>query len=128
MVKVTRYDKVLLVFFILLGLSSLAISARLVGDSGESREVIITRAGREYMRFALSDATRKTIGVTGPIGTTLVEAYDGRVRVRTAPCRRKICIRQGWISRPNESIVCAPNKVVVSISSAREPRIDAVIR
>jgi len=32
-------------------------------------------------------------------------------------CPDKLCVRSGWISRPKESIVCLPNRVVIEIKS-----------
>jgi hypothetical protein len=42
-----------------------------------------------------------------------VEYYDNAVRVNEAICPDKICQNTGWVSTPNQPIVCIPNKVVV---------------
>ncbi|QUL99412.1 MAG: NusG domain II-containing protein [Candidatus Fermentithermobacillus carboniphilus] len=38
-----------------------------------------------------------------------------RVKVSESPCENHICVNTGWISRPNEIIVCLPNEVVVRL-------------
>ena len=48
-------------------------------------------------------------------GTNTLEIKDGRARISDADCPNMQCVRQGWISRGGQSIVCLPNKVVVTI-------------
>ncbi|MBF0344228.1 MAG: NusG domain II-containing protein [Nitrospirae bacterium] len=49
------------------------------------------------------------------IGTMTIEIKDSRVRVKDADCPNQLCIRQSWIDRG--SIICLPNRVVISISN-----------
>ncbi len=56
------------------------------------------------------------------LGPMLIEVRDGRIRVLSADCPRKICVNSGWISSPGQSIICIPNKSVVSIIGAEEDR------
>ncbi|HOB16632.1 MAG TPA: NusG domain II-containing protein [Defluviitoga sp.] len=42
-----------------------------------------------------------------------VEYYNDAVRVTEASCPDKVCQNTGWVSTPNQPIVCIPNKVVV---------------
>jgi hypothetical protein len=62
--------------------------------------------------------------IKGPLGHTEVEIKDGKIRIKKAPCRDKICIKQGWISNSGESLICLPNKVMVYITG--EARYDAI--
>ena len=56
-----------------------------------------------------------TIPVQTEYGYNLIELGDGRVRVIEADCPDKIDVKQGYISRIGETIVCLPNKMVVEI-------------
>lgn len=40
---------------------------------------------------------------------------DGLVSIHEANCPDKLCIKQGSISKMNESIICLPNKLIVRI-------------
>lgn len=51
------------------------------------------------------------------IETNLVVVSDGVVYMKEANCKDKLCIKQGKKSLGNESIVCLPNRVVVTIKS-----------
>ena len=48
-------------------------------------------------------------------GKNIVVIKDGKVSVRDASCPDHICIRQGEISKVNETIICMPNQVVVEV-------------
>lgn len=56
-----------------------------------------------------------TIPVETKYGYNLVEIGDERVRVIEADCPDKIDVKQGYISRIGETIVCLPNHLVVEI-------------
>jgi hypothetical protein len=60
----------------------------------------------------------RLVAVRGPLGESLIEIKDGRVRMKDSPCPDKICINQGWIERG--AIVCLPNKVVITVSGGEE--------
>ena len=51
---------------------------------------------------------------------------DGRAQMKSADCPDQICVRQKAISKEGESIICLPNKVVVSIVGGEEKELDAV--
>ena len=40
---------------------------------------------------------------------------DGNVCISNADCPDGLCVKQGTISKANESIICLPNKLVVRI-------------
>ena len=47
--------------------------------------------------------------------TNTVEIKNGEVSVISADCPDKICVNHRAVSKSGESIICLPNKVVVSI-------------
>ena len=52
-----------------------------------------------------------------PIGeTNIITVSDGEVRMTHADCPDQICVKTGSISRSGQSIVCAPNRMVVTIT------------
>lgn len=58
--------------------------------------------------------------VVGPLGETLIEIREGKIRVVDSPCPEKICIKTGAISKPGQWIACLPNKVFISVGGSRE--------
>lgn len=52
-----------------------------------------------------------------PLGeTNTITVSDGEVRMTHADCPDQICVKTGRISRSGQSIVCAPNRVIVTIT------------
>jgi len=49
------------------------------------------------------------------LGTNTVEIKDGKVRVIWADCKNQLCKNHSAVSKKGESIVCLPNKVIITI-------------
>ena len=88
----------------------------LSGESGDAVSVYID--GDLYGSYPLSVNTSVDI-VTGEDGQGLnvLVIEDGRARVEYASCPDGICAAHKPISREGESIVCLPNRVVVSVKT-----------
>ena len=57
----------------------------------------------------------KVISLLG-VGMEIV-VRDGEARVLKSDCPRQICVNMGWIRHPGDTIVCAPNRVLIEIKS-----------
>jgi len=99
---------------LVLGLLAVIAAARIAAGGGDDR-VLIRQAGQVYAEAGLR--VNRLIEVPGPLGVTLVEIRDGRVRVRADPGPRQRCVRQGWLA-PGETALCLPNRVSVQRGSS----------
>lgn len=59
-------------------------------------------------------------------GTNILEIRNGTADVTGADCPDKLCVNQKAISKNGESIICLPNKVVVTVDSSENSQFDAV--
>lgn len=41
-----------------------------------------------------------------------------RVAITKANCTDQVCVRRGWITKPGQTIVCLPHKILVEIKSS----------
>ena len=57
-------------------------------------------------------------------GVNTVVVQDGNVTVQDADCPDKICVHQKAVSAENETIVCLPNKIVVTVTNSNEEGMD----
>ena len=116
----TKGDKILIVIIILISMFSFAYINRYAFSSQE--KLISVQVNGKEIKKVLYD--EKLIGHTIPIqteyGYNLLEIGDQRVRVIEADCPDKIDVKQGYISRVGETIVCLPNKLVIEIKGAPE--------
>ncbi|SIR06058.1 NusG domain II-containing protein [Halanaerobium kushneri] len=119
----TLYDKILIVFVIILSLVLLLIPFYFFGGSAEGEELILrVQQGDELIKtVAVADSYQEPIifKVQGPIGVHTIEVNQGRVRVKEAPADDplKICEKTGWIDREGPIIVCVPNSLSLWLES-----------
>jgi hypothetical protein len=90
----------------------LALVFSLQGRGGD--RAVISVDGVEYRTIPLARDSRVEIDVGGKQNVVAVE--DGAVYMHSANCPDKLCVRQGRISRGDQSIVCLPNRVTVRIA------------
>lgn len=121
--------------------SGLAASAALAvhgGEAGAGARVEIRSGGSLYASYPLSEDRSVTVPAPKQIsmdapeadpGAAASERYDyyniveisgGRVSVSESSCKNQVCVRHGSISGPGQSIVCLPNRLVVSIEGGTE--------
>ncbi|MBR5479969.1 MAG: NusG domain II-containing protein [Clostridia bacterium] len=53
-----------------------------------------------------------------------VKIKDSRISITDARCPDLVCVKTGEISREGQSIVCVPNKIVITVGKSHE--IDAI--
>jgi len=113
-----------IVVVLLLALSAVLMCASIFGVKDGSR-VRICVDGQEIAVLSLAKDTQYT--VPGGLGN-VVEITGGQVRMISADCPDKSCVRQGHVSRAGECIVCLPARVTVTIFSdnSLEEQLDAV--
>ena len=91
---------------------------------------VITVDGAEVARLAVDTESLEQITITVPRGEAIIEYGQGKVRVLPLPhtvCPNEICWRMGWISEPGQTIVCVPNKMIVTLEGDTR-NIDTIIR
>jgi hypothetical protein len=58
----------------------------------------------------------------------IIEASDGRIRIRQDDSPRQIGVQTGWISRPPQQIINLPYRIVITLVSSKPADIDSIIR
>jgi len=86
----------------------------LLWQGGFAERAIIRQNGQVFAEADLR--SRREIEVPGPLGTTHIAIEPGRARVVSDPGPRQYCVRQGWLARPGEIAICAPNRVSIQIA------------
>lgn len=66
----------------------------------------------------------RTVEING--GTNILKIRNGIADMTEADCPDKLCVNQKAVSKNGESIICLPNKVVVTIDSSENSEFDAV--
>ncbi len=108
-------DNVLIFILVLIGLCLSAVIYLPRAGSGSRVEVRIN--GDAVASYPLSSARTETISNPDG-GSNTVEIKDGAAYMKEADCPDKVCVGMHRISKPGETIVCLPHKLVIAIVSA----------
>ena len=118
--------------FFLLGAVGVVIAllflAQKPWDTATGGTVVITVAGEEYGRFPLDEDAEIPIKNQADSVTNTLTIENGAAKMTAADCPDKLCLHQKKIDASNETIVCLPNKIVVSVENKEAAELDAVVR
>lgn len=112
--KLLRPGDVLVLLAGVAGWVMLSIS---LWQSGPAEQAQIRRDGLLVAAYPLNED--RTVTVDGALGATVIRIESGRARVVSDPGPRQYCVKQGWLSRPGEMALCAPNHVSLSLSGGQ---------
>lgn len=117
---IKKADIVLFIILIVLGLglSWLSIAGNVTGQ-----KAVVTVSGKEYGTYSLSRSQTVTIKQHRHTNKFIIK--DGYVQMTYSSCKNQICVKEGKINQTNQSIVCLPNKVVLTIQGGDE-KYDAI--
>lgn len=76
----------------------------------------ITVDGSFYKKIPLSTHTNiDEFTIDTKNGFNKIIVKDNTISISDANCSDHVCINQGFISKPGQTIVCLPNKIVIEI-------------
>ncbi|GAQ25979.1 lipoprotein [Tepidanaerobacter syntrophicus] len=112
---ITKGDKILICVVLLLSFLLLA-AFQIFGFAAEKTYAVIEVNGKLFQKILLGE-NGSNFKLTVPAGNhkSIVEVDKDKVRIIYSDCPDQDCVRQGWISRPGQIIVCLPNKIVIKI-------------
>ena len=91
---------------------------------GKGAEAIVTVDGEVYGRYALDEPQEIPIVIDG-VTANVLAIEDQKADMVSASCPDKLCVQQKAIANTNETIVCLPHKVVISIDNSANTDDDA---
>lgn len=82
--------------------------------SGPGETAVVEVNGREVMKISLRE--NRDYAIDGFRGKSYVSVRDGQVHMTDSDCPDKLCVKMGWISHNDTSVICLPNRVVIRIT------------
>lgn len=104
--------------FIVLILIGLGLSWWSAASGSQGQKVTVSVDGRLYGTYSLMEDQTVEVRHNGHLNKITIK--DASVQMSYSDCRNQVCVKDGKISRTNQSIVCLPNKVVVEITGGEE--------
>lgn len=96
------------------------------GAAGAGACAKLSLGGRTLAELPLDRPARRSFELGG--GRVTVEVEPGRgVRIAESNCPAKVCVHTGWAHASGESVVCLPNKLIITVEGGAS-EYDAVIR
>lgn len=124
--KIRKTDLYLIAGLLLVAVT-LFVGIRLYGKMTTTEAVaVVTVDGKEYGRYPLEKNHTETIHLSDGSYNTF-EVKDGSVSMTDASCPDQICVNHSRISKKNETIVCLPDKVVITVENGEEAEIDVLV-
>ena len=116
--------------FLIAGLALISVILLIIpivtAEKPDSPALLIRVDGEEYGTYPLKEDRTIEIG-----DSNVCEIRDGEVKMISADCPDRLCLHMNAIDENGGTIVCLPNKIVLSIVNAEEPEggeLDGVAR
>ena len=132
---IRKADIILFIVLVAAGLAASAFLAVSRADAGSGAKVVIESGGEFFAEYPLSKDTEIIVPAPSSVSYrdpkaapadagdectryryfNIVRISGGKVSVTAASCRNQVCTEHVSISKAGESIVCLPNRLVVTI-------------
>lgn len=131
MTKLTFYDKLFIVLLLVVSLGLFLFNFSLAATSG--RKYLTVQVNNELvLEHSFDEQTEEVVNFSfgdNHEHEAVLEIKGGAVRMLPLDkglCPQGICSHMGWISKNYQSIVCVPNRIVVSFSDKNLGAVDGV--
>ena len=116
--RISRNDVIFLAILLAVVTVFLVIYERTGTRADAGACVRVTVDGSVYGTYALGEEQEIPIVQDG-VTTNVLTIRDGRADMTEADCPDKLCVSQGKISRSGQTIICLPNKTMVTIKGGK---------
>ena len=120
-----KNDWILILLILVIGFAGVALIGYSQKKDTINGEALVTIDGKEYGRFPLDEDRVEHIQVSES-SYNILEIRDGHADITDASCPDSVCVDLWKVSKKNQSIVCLPNKLVVTIVNGAESDVDMV--
>jgi hypothetical protein len=123
MKKIKRNDRILIVLIVSIVFFSWIFLRESQVPTAESGLAVVTVDGKIYGRYPLKSDIKETIHVGD--NYNVMEIQNGVINIKKATCPDQVCVKHRSISRNNESVVCLPNRFMITIQQGTDEEIDS---
>lgn len=117
--RVNKHDIILIVFTVIIAVL-LMVLFNLYLYKGVATGVEIHYDGKLLESYSFDKLPKeKTLEINTDIGYNIINICNNKVSVTNSSCNDKVC-NGFYISKPNQVIVCLPNKLVIKLVGASE--------
>ncbi len=118
--KLKPGDIILLAFFILF---SIVLFLKPFAAKSNNLILEVIKDGKVVYELSLSSSGEWDIS-DEKVKFRFAILKDKKVTVLDSNCPQQICVKSKMISKPGETIICIPNKIILIIKGKEEPPVD----
>jgi hypothetical protein len=123
-VKLKKLDYVVIIILTLFTIASFIGTIFYSNKKYNEVYVEIEVDGKLYKKVPLQNH-EEIIKIESAEGVNIIEITQGKVHVEDANCPDKVCVKDGFISKPGQILVCLPNRVLIQIKGQNDDIIDS---
>ncbi len=101
------------------------VGSVIVLNAPKKNTVLIKSGGKVIYTLDLSRESDREFEIKTEHGSNTIEIKEGKIRVKSADCPDKTCVRMGWLSSSAMPIVCLPHELVIEFDD-NDGGVDAV--
>jgi len=122
-----KWDVIIIIALIIISLIPQGVMFITNSDKHGNIYVEVYSEGELYKKLPLSKDSRNiSFTIDNELGENVIEINNGKVKIIDADCHEEICVKAHAISKPGESLICLPHKVVVRIIGEGKQETDEV--
>lgn len=111
-----KCDILLIIFLIILSFLPYFIFLKYINKNYNSTYAEIKVEGKLYKNIPLSSHSgENSFIIESSKGKNKIIIKDNSIAIEEADCLDSLCIKQGFISKVGENVICLPHKVVIEI-------------
>lgn len=109
---------VILVMALIIGISSFLVNS--YTDYQGDLKCIIKVDGEIYKEIKLKENYNNFIEINSSFGYNKISIEGNTVKMADSDCQDKLCLKEKAISRPFESLICLPARLIIYIEGESE--------
>jgi hypothetical protein len=75
-------------------------------------------------KIEMVDGHNEQFTISNAYGKNVIDVQGKKIRISDADCPDKICVKDGFISKSGQMIVCLPHKLIIEIKGTNKVNVD----
>lgn len=129
---IKKWDLIIIILLILFSFLPVSIFSYQQAKETEasSRYVAVITVDKKVVKeieISSHTGTQRFEIISQDSDINVIEVKDSQVRMKSANCADQVCVRTRAISKPGQTIICLPHKIVVEIKAVNAPSEEMII-